>query len=131
MFENAPQNLPSLPKWKRNRMSYTPQSSTTDYSNYRQTKRIGRSPKEYPENEASKFMMDDVIKHHFLWCLMRHNSLDSSIPSWMGFQILMWQDSSPYIQYWLPWLHRCSCNGNFNNLPGKPIPYYHHNLITV
>ena len=34
-------------------------------------------------------MMGDVNKHHFLWCLMRHNSIDSSIPSWMGFQVLM------------------------------------------
>ena len=46
-------------------------------------------PKEYPENEASEFMMDDVNKRHFLWCLMYHNSIESSVPSWTGFQILM------------------------------------------
>ena len=34
-------------------------------------------------------MMDDVNKRHFLWCLMRYNSIDSSILSCTGFQILM------------------------------------------
>ena len=34
-------------------------------------------------------MMDDVNKRHFLWCLMRYNSIAQPIPSWTGFQILM------------------------------------------
>ena len=34
-------------------------------------------------------MMDDVNKRHFLWCLMRYNSIDSFVPSWTCFQILM------------------------------------------
>ena len=44
---------------------------------------------QFPENEASQFMMDDVNKRNFLWCLMRFNNINSSIPSWTGFQILM------------------------------------------
>ena len=88
-FGNAPQHLASLPKRKRNRRSYTLRSTITDYSDYRQTKRIGALPKEYPENKANEFMMDDINKRHFLWCLMRYNSIDSSIPSWTSFQILM------------------------------------------
>ena len=88
-FGNATQHLASLPKWKRNRRSCTPQFATIDYSNYRQTKPTGPSPKQYSENKASEFMMDDVNKRHFLWCLMRYNSIDSFVPSWTCFQILM------------------------------------------
>ena len=72
------------------------QSTTTDYSNYHQTKQIGPWPKEYPENEATEFMMGDVNKRHFLWCLMRYSSIDSSIPIWTGFPTIMYDKIPGY-----------------------------------
>ena len=50
---------------------------------------VGPSVLTFPDNEASKFILDYADKRHPLWSLMWVRLIPRSVPSWTGFQILV------------------------------------------
>ena len=81
----------SSPKKKRSRRSFLPIVSETCLQYY-QKKHVEMFILTFEEKEASEFIFDDAKKRYFLWSLIRVTSIPQPVPSWTGFQILLWNN---------------------------------------
>ena len=76
------------PKKKRSRRSFQLPSQTNG-EEYLARKRNGPEQLQCPDNEEKHFMFGNQERMHLSWILSRKEDINSVVPSWTGFNILI------------------------------------------